>query len=156
THSSNPRRPVPAGFTLDELWKPGVSPAIRRDTQWFTGRNFFLAIDGLLKWWERHGSNAIRRKAIEKAREWMVERLCHSDGLGRIYPPMMYSVMALDSLGYAPDDPVRVEALRQFNQLMVDDGERFFIQPCFSPVWDTGIAAYALGQSHLDHPALER
>ena len=60
---------------------------------------------------------------------------------------MMYSVMALDVLGYAKDDPVRVEALRQFNSLMVDDGERFFFQPCFSPVWDTAIAAYALAQS---------
>ena len=30
----------------------------------------------------------------------MLERLHHSDGLGAIYPPMMYSVMALDVLGY--------------------------------------------------------
>jgi squalene-hopene/tetraprenyl-beta-curcumene cyclase len=60
---------------------------------------------------------------------------------------MMYSVMALDVLGYAPDHPVRVEALRQFNRLMVDDGGRFFFQPCFSPVWDTAIAAYALAQA---------
>ena len=78
-------------------------------------------------------------------KKWMLERLNDSDGLGAIYPPMMYSVMALDVLGYPPDDPVRVEALRQFDSLMVDDGERFFFQPCFSPVWDTAIAAYALG-----------
>src|SRR5581483_11788508 len=31
-HSSNPRRPVPAGFTLDELWAPGVSAALHRDS----------------------------------------------------------------------------------------------------------------------------
>ncbi len=30
-HAANPRRPVPAGFHLDELWLPGVSPAFRRD-----------------------------------------------------------------------------------------------------------------------------
>jgi hypothetical protein len=59
---------------------------------------------------------------------------------------MMYSVMALDVLGYAKDDPLRVEALRHFDRLMVDDGERFFFQPCFSPVWDTAIAAYALAR----------
>jgi squalene-hopene/tetraprenyl-beta-curcumene cyclase len=76
-----------------------------------------------------------------------VERIRNSDGLGAIFPPMMYSVMALDVLGYAPDHPVRVEALRQFNRLMVDDGGRFFFQPCFSPVWDTAIAAYALAQA---------
>jgi squalene-hopene/tetraprenyl-beta-curcumene cyclase len=60
---------------------------------------------------------------------------------------MMYSVMALDVLGYPPDHPLRVEALRQFENLMQEKGERFFFQPCFSPVWDTAIAAYALGEA---------
>ncbi len=56
------------------------------------------------------------------------------DGLGAIYPPMMYSVMALDALeGYARDHPLRADALRHFNNLMVDDDDRFFFQPCFSP-----------------------
>jgi squalene-hopene/tetraprenyl-beta-curcumene cyclase len=52
-------------------------------------------------------------------------------------------------LGYKPDAPERVEAQKQFDRLMVDDGERFFFQPCFSVVWDTAIAAYALGESGL-------
>src|SRR5262249_36589321 len=57
-------------------------------------------------------------------------------------------------LGYAEDHPLREEAVRQFNSLMVDDGERFFFQPCFSPVWDTAIGAYALSESDPRHPAL--
>jgi squalene-hopene/tetraprenyl-beta-curcumene cyclase len=146
-HAADPRRPVPAGFHLDELWLPGVSSEFRKDDARFTWRNFFLAVDRMVKWWERHGSKSVRRRAIDKCRDWMLERLRDSDGLGAIYPPMMYSVMALDVLGYAEDHPVRAEALRQFNTLMVDDGERFFFQPCFSPVWDTAIAAYALGQA---------
>jgi len=153
-HASNPRRPAPEGFTLDELWLPGVSPEFHRDPKWFTWHNSFLALDGFLKWWERRGSKSLRRKAIAKAQAWMIERMRHSDGLGAIYPPMMYSVMALDVLGYAKDDPLRVEALRQFNKLIVDDGKRFFIMPCFSPVWDTAIGAYALAQADSKHPAL--
>ncbi len=153
-HATNPRRPVPAGFNLDEIWLPGVSPAFRKDERWFTWHNTFLTIDRVLKWWERNGSRRLRQWAVEKAREWMVERMQHSDGLGAIYPPMMYSVMALDALGYAEDDPLRMEALRQFDRLMVNDGERFFFQPCFSPVWDTAIGAYALGQSDPEHAAL--
>ena len=39
---------------------------------------------------------------------------------------MMYSVMALDVLGFAPDHPLRAEALRQFDNLMVDDGALLF------------------------------
>jgi squalene-hopene/tetraprenyl-beta-curcumene cyclase len=153
-HAANPRRPAPAGFQLDELWAPGVSPAFHRDSRTFTWHNFFLAVDRLLKHWERKGSTALRRRAIEKAKTWMLERLEHSDGLGAIYPPMMYSVMALDVLGFAPDHPVRAEALRQFDRLCVDDGDRFFFQPCFSPVWDTGIGAYALAQADPGHPTL--
>jgi squalene-hopene/tetraprenyl-beta-curcumene cyclase len=154
-HAANPRRPVPAGFNLDELWAPGVSPAFHADSRFFTWHNFFLAVDRFVKWWERLGSHPLRRRAVERAKRWMLERLPHSDGLGAIYPPMMYSIMALDVLGFAADDPVRVEALRQFNRLCVDDGERFFFQPCFSPVWDTGIGAYALAQSQPDHAGLE-
>jgi squalene-hopene/tetraprenyl-beta-curcumene cyclase len=108
-----------------------------------------------LKWWERHGLKSVRRHAMAKAKAWMIERLDHSDGLGAIYPPMMYAVMALDALGFAPDDPVRMEAVRQFDNLMVDDG-RFFFQPCFSPIWDTAIAAYALAQAEPGNPGLER
>jgi squalene-hopene/tetraprenyl-beta-curcumene cyclase len=152
-HAANPQRPVPAGFNLEELWAPGVSAALHRDSG-ITLHNIFLGVDGFLKWWERNGSKALRRKAVERAKAWMLERLAHSEGLGAIYPPMMYSVMALDVLGYSPDDPVRAEALRQFNRLCVDDGGRFFFQPCFSPVWDTAIGAYALAEVAPDHEAL--
>ena len=153
-HAADPHRPVPAGFTLDEVWLPGASPTFHRDGAWFTWRNFFLTLDGALKWWDRHGSSALRRKAMRRAGQWIAERLAHSDGLGAIYPPMMYSVMALDVLGYSPTDPLRAEALRQFNRLMVDDGRRFFFQPCFSPVWDTAIAAYALEEAAPGSPAV--
>ncbi len=155
-HAANPRRPVPAGFHLDELWLPGVSPGFRRDQSLVSWHNTFLAADGFLKWWERRGSKAIRRKAVARAAAWMIERLDHSDGLGAIYPPMMYSVMALDVLGYAPDHPLRAGILRQFNSLMVDDGERFFFQPCFSPMWDTAISAYAVARSEPGHRAAVR
>src|SRR5207237_1392462 len=109
----------------------------------------FLRIGRALKHWERRGPSSIRQKAIRAAEEWMLERLQGSDGLGAIYPPMMYAIMALDVLGYPEDHPLRREAVRQFDALMVDDGQRFFFQPCFSVVWDTAIAAYALAQSEI-------
>lgn len=149
-HASNPRRPVPAGFNLDELRKPGVPFDFPRSESLFSWRNFFLTVDRLLKVWEKHGPRAIRRKAVRAAERWMLERFEHSDGLGAIYPPMMYAIMALDVLGYPRDHRASVEAQRQFDRLMVDDGERFLFQPCFSPIWDTGIAAYALAEGQPD------
>ena len=148
-HAANPCRPVPRGFNLNELFLPGVSPAFRIDTGWFTWRNLFLRIDRILKWWELHGSRSLRRKALRTAEQWMLERFQGSDGLGAIYPPMMYAIMALDVLGYPPGHPDRQEALRQFEHLITDDGRRFFFQPCFSAIWDTAITAYALGEAGL-------
>ena len=57
--------------------------------------------------------------------------------------------MALDLLGYPKDHPDVQEAEKQFFNLLVDDERGFYFQPCFSVVWDTGIAAYALGESGL-------
>jgi len=148
-HAHNPRRPVPAGFTLQELFRPDRTLDYRRDEKPLSWRNFFFMADRLLKWWEKHGSRSLRRRAIRAAERWMLERTRHSDGLGAIYPPMMYVIMALDVLGYPPDHPDRAEAQRQFDALMVDDGDRFFFQPCFSVVWDTAIAAFALGESGI-------
>jgi len=62
---------------------------------------------------------------------------------------MMYIIMALDLLGYPKDHPDVQEAEKQFFNLLVDDERGFFFQPCFSVVWDTAIAAYALGESGL-------
>ncbi len=143
----NRPRPLPADFTLEELFLPGKPLAFAWESRLVSWRNFFLLTDRLLKLWERFGVKAIRRHAIRKAERWMLERTRYSDGLGAIYPPMMYAIMALELLGYGPDHPDRREAERQFYNLMVDDGERFFFQPCFSPVWDTAIAAFALGEA---------
>ncbi|MBI4875050.1 MAG: squalene--hopene cyclase [Acidobacteria bacterium] len=143
----NPGRPVPDGFTLQEIFLPGQSLAFARDAGMFTWRNAFVAADRFLKSWERRGWKGLRRKAIRAAEAWMLERFRQSDGLGAIYPPMMYAIMALDLLGYAPDHPVRVEAERQFAGLIAGQGDDFHFQPCFSPVWDTGIAMHALGEA---------
>jgi squalene-hopene/tetraprenyl-beta-curcumene cyclase len=152
-HVHAPRRPVPAGFSLEELFRPDRTLAYGRDGRLLGWRNFFFTADRLLKWWEAHGSRRLRGWAIREAERWMLERTRHSDGLGAIYPPMMYIIMALDVLGYPREHPDRAEAQRQFDALMVDDGKRFFFQPCFSPVWDTAIAAFALGESGVAPPA---
>lgn len=147
-HSSNPRRPVPAGFNLEELFLPGAPIMPERDPKLFSWRNCFLTLDRCLKVWERFGPKFIRHHAVKKCTQWMIERFDHSDGLGAIYPSMQYAVMALDVVGYKADHPLRIEAEKQFNALIVDNDARgFFLQPCFSPVWDTAIAAYALGEA---------
>jgi squalene-hopene/tetraprenyl-beta-curcumene cyclase len=147
-HAMNPRRPVPEGFNLNELFiEGGAKWSWFKDRRYLTWRNIFLSLDRVAKVWEKYGPKSIRKKAILRAEQWMLERTKYSDGLGAIYPPMMYAIMALDLLGYAPDHPDRVEAERQFDNLMVENDDRIYFQPCFSPVWDTAIAAFAMGES---------
>ncbi|MGA2711728.1 MAG: squalene--hopene cyclase [Bryobacteraceae bacterium] len=146
-HAHDPKRPVPAGFNLDELFIPGKSTSFESNDSWLSWRKTFVQSDKILKLWDRYGFARIREAALRKCEHWMLERMKHADGLGAIYPPMQYSIMALDVLGYPENSPVRVEAVRQFESLIVDDGKTLFFQPCFSPVWDTAIASYALGEA---------
>jgi squalene-hopene/tetraprenyl-beta-curcumene cyclase len=156
-HAHDPQRPVPGGMTLEELFIPGKSIGFEAGDSWLSWRTAFIQSDKILKLWEKYGFARMRKAAIRKCEHWMLERMKHAEGLGAIYPPMMYAVMALDVLGYPENSPIRQETVRQFDSLMVDDGETLFFQPCFSPIWDTAILAYALGEAgYGDHPALTK
>lgn len=155
-HAANPHRPVPTGFNVDELFLPGAPMLPAPSLKSFSWRNCFLAVDKLLKLWEKTKLHIIRQHATKKCEEWMVARFDGSDGLGAIYPSMQYAVMALDVLGYSPEHPVRLEAQKQFDNLMVDDRRGFFYQPCFSPIWDTAIAAFALEEAGNTPPSVMR
>jgi len=150
-------RPAPAGFNLEELFLPGEPLDFHRDRAFFSWHNLFIRLDGFLKWWERRGLRWVRDKAIHKVEKWMLARFELSDGLGAIYPPMMYSIMALDLLGYAPNSPERLRAQRQFDRLLIDTPDRCVFQPCYSPVWDTAITVFSLGEAGSATPqALQR
>jgi len=136
-------RPVPSGFDLKEIEAPGKSFRIpRRHKLSF----LFYGIDRGLKIWHGRGNEKVKAVAIRAAEKWMLDHTRYCDGLGAIYPSMMYLVMALDALGYPADHPDFIEAVEHFDALMCDRQDEFFFQPCFSPVWDTAYAAFALGE----------
>jgi squalene-hopene/tetraprenyl-beta-curcumene cyclase len=121
------------------------SPPTRR---WFSWTNFFLGLDWLYKKAERWGLlKAFRSRAVRRAARWMRERFQDSDGLGAIFPPMIYTVIALRCLGVSDDDPEMKWALRQLDDLIIEEGDAIRLQPCFSPVWDTALALNALAVS---------
>lgn len=136
-------KPTPGGLRVDELTHPTRKFALQRKDRI---ANLFVSADKLLKRWERQNVRKIRGAAIREAETWMIQHLQHSEGLGAIYPSMMYAIMAMDSLGYERDHPDLLLALKHFDDLMLDRGESLIFQPAKSPVWDTAIAAYALGE----------
>ncbi len=138
-------RPVPAGIDLDELSKD----AQRAQGDLFDPGNLFLLADRALKVWERVGVRRARRKAVRATSRWMIERLEDSDGLGAIFPAMMNCIMALTELGYGLDDPLLRRQIEKFDELIIEEGDdnsgTLRLQPCLSPVWDTGLTATAIG-----------
>ena len=142
-------RPVPSGFHLNELAAPGKSFQLQRRTKM---SRIYHQIDRALKIWQRRGPREVQRSAIRAAEKWVIDHTRYSDGLGAIYPAMMYQVMALNALGYADDHPDMLDAMGHFEGLFRESADNLSFQPCFSPVWDTAYAAFAVGELGQSSP----
>jgi squalene-hopene/tetraprenyl-beta-curcumene cyclase len=106
----------------------------------FSWTNFFLGVDWCFKRLERWGVTPLRRRAVRRAVNWMRERYADSDGVGAIFPPMVYTAVVLKCLGVPDTDPEMLWALKQLDDLCIDEGDTLRLQPCLSPVWDTALA----------------
>jgi squalene-hopene/tetraprenyl-beta-curcumene cyclase len=131
------------------------------DKKVFTWKNFFLRWDRLLKFLDALPWQPFRKRALKKAEAWILDRIGDgSDGLGAIFPSMMYTIMVLRTLGYSEDHPAVRKAMKDFLDLEVIDEENdaFRVQPCLSPIWDSAITAFALSESGVpaDHPQLQK
>jgi squalene-hopene/tetraprenyl-beta-curcumene cyclase len=113
--------------------------------------NLFLVLDRVLRAVEPRLSKKRRERAIERALDFTTERLNGEDGLGAIYPAMANAVMALDTLGYAPDHPDLVVAKASIRKLLVLGEDEGYCQPCVSPIWDTSLAAHAMMEAGSAH-----
>ncbi|QDT64962.1 terpene cyclase/mutase family protein [Calycomorphotria hydatis] len=110
-------------------------------------RSFFSTVDATYKSLDRCHLIPFRSSAVKKAHEWMLERFQDSDGLGAIFPPMIWSVVGLKCLGYAEDSPEVLSQLGELERHSIREGERIRTQPCRSPVWDTAISTIALREA---------
>ncbi len=175
-----PVRALPREHHIDELF---LDPRARTrlNQPWdrdepLGWKNFFLACDRLLKagtkapWHRGTESNALtlcpsvplclrafRSRALRAAEAWIVERIRPetTEGLGAIFPPMVYLQIAFQALGYPRSHPLIRKAERDLDDFMVEEPnpdprlDHIRLQPGFSPVWDTGIALYAMTEAGL-------
>ncbi|NBC32740.1 MAG: squalene--hopene cyclase [Alphaproteobacteria bacterium] len=155
-----PRAANPRGVDIQELFltPPEEERSFNNNPTGSTLGELFLWIDRLLQIVEPHLPMAPRRFAIDKAMAWATKRLNGEDGLGAIYPAMANLVMAFRTLGYPDDHPDMVTARGAIEKLVTDRGEEAYCQPCFSPVWDTGLAAHALMEAGMPagSPTIDR
>jgi len=113
-------------------------------------RTFFYTLDRSFKLFEGFQLNPVRRIALDKAKAWILDRLEHSDGLGAIFPPIVYCVYAFHCLGHDLDDPLILKQLEELEKLEIEEGDTLRLQPCFSPVWDTVLTMNAMFASGLN------
>jgi squalene-hopene/tetraprenyl-beta-curcumene cyclase len=158
------------------LW---VHPPAKRLFSW---HNFFLALDRCIKWLDRDVHVAggppdredsrrgllrsltlparqwLRTAAVRRAADWMIAHFADSDGVGAIFPPMIYTAVALRCLGHRDDSPEMMYAMQQLDDLMIEEGDTLRLQPCLSPVWDTALTVNALADSGVPgtHPAVTK
>src|SRR5437660_10557205 len=139
--------------------KPVYGPALQLDELYAEGRanarfalppgndafeRLFTIADGALKLAERAGIVPFRRRGLELAERWTVERQEHTGDWGGIVPAMLNAMLALRALGYDAGDPVVVRGWSAIDGFTITAGGQYRVQPCISPVWDTGLAVRAL------------
>jgi squalene-hopene/tetraprenyl-beta-curcumene cyclase len=149
---------LPEHARVDELFCDASNKAAAFDwsSQLISWRNFFLALDRALKLYEKLPWKPLRQRALREAKSWLLEHIERTEGLAAIYPAMMNSIFALIALGHGPGDPLTAREIREFSRFEIEEDDSIRMQPCVSPVWDTGIAMVALEEAGLppNHPAL--
>jgi squalene-hopene/tetraprenyl-beta-curcumene cyclase len=157
-----PQRTLDPARGIEELflkppaeWPELRCPGLEKQRGFFTWDTFFRTADRTLKALESYRVRPLRRRAMRRATQWMTERFEQSDGLGAIFPPIIWSIIALKCLGHADTSPEMQYNFAELERLKVRQGDRLWLQPCLSPVWDTVITLRALaacGYGHHEAP----
>lgn len=161
-YETRPLKKLPVG--IDELF---VEPADKRvwDFESYSDPGM-ISLGGviqlgakLVKRFEGAIGAVVRKIALKKAKDWILNHQDDSGDWGGIYPPMMYNLMALPQVGVSKDDPRALKCWQALDRFMIDHGEKgLHMQACVSPVWDTGWSLVALAEAGVDikKPEMQR
>jgi squalene-hopene/tetraprenyl-beta-curcumene cyclase len=142
--------------------KPVYGPPLNLDELYAEGRErarfalppgadaferFFTVVDGAFKLAERLGIVPFRARGLALAERWTVERQEHTGDWGGIIPAMLNAMLGLRAIGYDAGDPVVVRGWAAIDGFTITDNGAYRVQPCISPVWDTGLAVRALADA---------
>jgi squalene-hopene/tetraprenyl-beta-curcumene cyclase len=151
---------VPEGRGIEELFL--TPPARLKHLDGFVRgniiKNAFILLDRVLKAVSPLIPGFVRRHALRKAEVWMREHMRGEGGIGAIFPAMANAVMALKLLGCPSDDPVFKLGVKAIEDLVLDQGDETYCQPCVSPIWDTCLSINALVECGVpaDDPRIEQ
>ena len=137
----------PRNVHIPELF---VIPA-EKERHYFPVRSkvnwLFLMLERTVRLFEGVIPGWVRRRAIQRAEQWILERLNSTDGLGAIFPAMVNAHEALALLGYSENHPCRLATREALRRLLVVGSGSAYCQPCVSPVWDTALVCCAVQEA---------
>lgn len=174
------QRTKEVNFNLDELYPTAASkqdldyaPVVPVDETWMLRPKLWQS--GWINWTQvfttiNHGVTLyenkapvkpLRKLALDKARDWILDHQDESGDWGGILPAMQNSLMALYALGYEKDSPAIAKGLEALDRLTrglsssisphaTEVGSTATIQSCVSPIWDSALAALGLIESGVD------
>ena len=121
-------------------------------------RHWLLYVEKLLKVYEKLPKQPYREEAQRRIAQWVVDRQEADGSWGGIQPPWVYSLIALDLMGYGLDHPVMRKGIDGMRRFTIDDPQGWRFLACMSPVWDTAWAVRVLALAGFDsgHPAMRR
>ncbi|WP_068271538.1 squalene--hopene cyclase [Aldersonia kunmingensis] len=143
---------------IDELHTGAISPEPRL----FSAKGAFARLDSVLHTYARRPIGPVRRLAMRQATEWILARQEADGGWGGIQPPWVYSLLALNLMGYPIDHPAMKAGLDGLDTFVLHgqtpEGPTRRLEACQSPVWDTALALAALldAGAPSDDPAVLR
>ncbi len=137
-----PTRDLPTDRGISELFEGGPPRRGSREKGWAM---FFRGVDRVMKACENLGLTPFRARAVQACRRWMLDRFDGSEGLGAIFPPIVWSIVALRAIGCDDDSPEVQECWRHLEALVEREPDGSVrVEPCRSPVWDTAITVIGL------------
>ena len=154
--------PLPEDRGVLELFLPGEDPfsdhRVQLRKNGLSLENFFVFLDKILKIYQVNSYTPLRRRALQKAEDWILAHQEESGDWGGIQPAMLNSILALHCLGYGNGHGTMVRGLEALEAFTLADGDKLWLQSCISPVWDTALSVRALAASGLpgSHPAVKK
>ncbi|MHB1501126.1 MAG: squalene--hopene cyclase [Candidatus Dormibacteria bacterium] len=135
---------------------PGELPAGPRVPA--AGTLTWKSVDRLVRIYGKLPKVGLRGLAMAEAERWILEHQEEDGSWAGIQPPWVYGIMALVARGHRLSDPAVRRGLEALESFGIEDERGFRLQACVSPVWDTGLALWALCDAGLppSHQAVRR